>query len=93
MALLAALLTAYIIPWLKQKQNSEKQQNLMFWLKVAVEAAEKYFVGSNRGAEKAAYVRQFLAQRGWRLEEQEAAVLVDSMVWNLLNRDAFISDD
>jgi len=93
LALLAALVTAYLIPWLKQKQCRERQQNLAFWLKAAVEAAEEYFIGHGRGAEKAAYVRQFLAKRGWRLDEQEAAVLINSTVWDLINRYALADDD
>ena len=93
LALLAVVLTAFVLPWLKQKENSERQQNLVFWLKAAVEAAEEYFKGSGRGAEKAAYVQQFLTRRGWNLDEQEAAVLIDSTVWDLLNRRAFVEDD
>lgn len=92
-AVLSALVTVYLVPWLKQKRDSERLQNLAFWLKAAVEAAEEHFVGSGRGTEKAAYVRQFLSGRGWNLSDQEAAILIKSAVWDLINRYSYAVDE
>lgn len=63
-ALVAAVITAFVIPWLKGKIDADKLEKIELWVTVAVEAAEQLYVGSGRGAEKKAYVVQFLQEKG-----------------------------
>ena len=63
-ALVAAVITAFMIPWLKGKIDADKLEKIELWVTVAVEAAEQLYVGSGRGAEKKAYVVQFLQEKG-----------------------------
>ena len=51
-ALVAAVITAFVIPWLKGKIDADKLEEIELWVTVAVEAAEQLYVGSGRGAEK-----------------------------------------
>ena len=43
-ALLGALVTAFVIPWIKRKLSKEDQENLIFWVKIAVSAAQGFDV-------------------------------------------------
>jgi hypothetical protein len=51
-ALVAAIITAIVIPWIKFKTTSEQQDEIKQWVKIAVAAAEQIFVGQGRGEEK-----------------------------------------
>lgn len=75
LALLAAIITGFIVPWIKAKATAEQQQNIRFWVDVAVKAAEQYF-GSGYGEEKKAFVVEWLAQKGFAADDAliEAAV-------------------
>ena len=50
-ALLGALVTAFVIPWIKRKLSKEDQENLIFWVKIAVSAAQQIYYQSS-GAER-----------------------------------------
>jgi hypothetical protein len=85
-ALAVALITAFLIPWMKTKLSASQQEKLVFWLQVAVQSAEEYFRGPGRGEEKAAYVREFLQDKGYDLDDKVITALIDSTVWQLINR-------
>ena len=53
------------------------------WVTVAVEAAEQLYVGSGRGAEKKAYVVQFLQEKGFTLDPDSLDKLIEAAVFNL----------
>ena len=38
-ALLAALVTAFVIPWLKRKTSAQEREDLLRWVEIAVAAA------------------------------------------------------
>jgi hypothetical protein len=76
LGLLAALITAYVLPWIKAKLGAQKYENAMMVTRTLVEAAEQIFKGPGRGAEKVAYVQRQLAARGITFDKDavEAAV-------------------
>ena len=82
-ALVAAVITAFVIPWLKGKIDADKLEKIEMWVTVAVEAAEQLYVGSGRGAEKKAYVVQFLQDRGFTLDPDSLDKLIEAAVFNL----------
>lgn len=85
--LAVALITAFLLPWLKRKISAEKLQALSFWVTVAVEAAEERYAGSpGCGVEKFNYVVSFLQERGYKLDGNAASGLINSAVWELINR-------
>ena len=49
--LLAALLTAFLIPWLKRRTSAQDREELLRWVEIAVAAAEQIW-GSAQGEEK-----------------------------------------
>lgn len=74
-ALLAALITYKVIPWLKSKTTAEQQAALNIAAKTLVFAAEQIY-GEGKGAEKFDFVVMELQKRGFTADPTiiEAAV-------------------
>ena len=75
LALLAALVTYKLIPWIKSKTTAEQQSLLAATVKTLVYAAEQLY-GAGKGAEKLDYVIAELEKRGFTADRAaiEAAV-------------------
>ena len=79
-ALVTALVSAFVIPWLREKYSAQQLERLVLWADIAVAAAEQLY-GDLDGEKKRQYVLDFLSSRGCKLDEQaleqalEAAVL------------------
>lgn len=82
-ALIAAIITAFVIPWIRSKTTAAQFEKIKMWVTVAVEAAEQLYVGSGRGAEKKAYVVQFLQEKGFTLDPDSLDKLIEAAVFNL----------
>ncbi len=54
-----ALITTYLIPWIKSHTDSEKMYSIMRWAHEAVLAAEQIY-GAGTGEEKKKYALEFL---------------------------------
>lgn len=61
-ALAAAVVTAFVIPWIKSKTTAAQREEIEAWVRIAVTAAEQIYKGSGRGEEKKEYVLEFLRQ-------------------------------
>jgi type II secretory pathway pseudopilin PulG len=83
LALIGALITAFLIPWIKNKTGAEKLEQIELWVTVAVEAAEQIYTGSGKGAQKKAYVLEFLNSKGFDLDWEEIDMMIESAVFNL----------
>ena len=75
LALLAALVTYKLIPWIKARTTAEQQSLLTATVKTLVYAAEQLY-GAGKGAEKLDYVISELEKRGFTADRAaiEAAV-------------------
>ena len=75
LALLAAIITAKVIPWIKSKTNVEQQILLEATIRILVTAAEQLY-GAGHGSEKLDYVKAELEKRGFTFDRAaiEAAV-------------------
>jgi hypothetical protein len=82
-ALVTAVITAFVIPWLKGKIDADKLEKIKLWVTVAVEAAEQLYKGSGRGEEKKAYVVKFLKEKGFTLDPDSLDKLIEAAVFNL----------
>ena len=83
LALLAAAITRYVVPWLKSKCTAAQLSNIAYWVQALVAAAEQIFRGQNRGAEKVAWVSQELIKRGYKLDTNEIRALIEEQVYLL----------
>ena len=62
-ALLGAILTAWLIPFIKAHTTAAQHELIKSWVKVAVSAAEQTLTTAT-GKEKKAYVLEFLKEKG-----------------------------
>lgn len=81
--LLVAVVTTFLIPYLKERVDAEKFEKIKAWVKVAVEAAEMIYTGVGRGEEKKAYVLDYLNQKGYKLDSATIDNLIESAVLEL----------
>lgn len=82
-ALIAAVITAIVIPHIKSKTTAQQQAEINAWVKIAVSAAEQIYNGSGRGEEKKAYVLNWLAEHGITLDEARIDALIEAAVYEL----------
>ena len=80
LALVAVLITCYLIPWIKSKTTAQQQAEINAWVKIAVQAAEQLFVGSGQGAVKKAYVLEFLENKGFKIDTAELDKMIEAAV-------------
>ena len=75
-ALLAALVTYRLVPWIKAKTTNEQQAYIRALVKAGVYAAEQIYQTDGMGRMKMEYVKDFLQQHGYdiNITEIEAAV-------------------
>lgn len=73
-ALVAAVITAVVIPYIKSRTTAQQ---------IAVTAAEQIYRGSGRGEEKKAYVLNWLAEHGITLDEDRIDALIEAAVYEL----------
>lgn len=84
-ALVAAIITAIVIPWIKFKTTKEQQDEIKQWVKIAVAAAEQIFVGQGRGEEKKQWVLEFLSKYNLKVDMDAIDALIEAAVWELNN--------
>lgn len=82
-ALVVAVITAFVIPWLKGKIDADKLEQIKLWVTVAVEAAEQLYNGTGSGEEKKAYVVKFLQEKGFTIDPDSLDKLIEAAVFNL----------
>ena len=82
-ALVAAVITAVVIPYIKSRTTAQQQAEINAWVKIAVTAAEQIYRGSGRGEEKKAYVLNWLAEHGITLDEERIDALIEAAVYEL----------
>lgn len=78
--LIAAIITGILVPYIRSRTTAEQQEIINMWVEIAVTAAEQIFVGSGRGAEKKKYVIEFLAKKGFKLDEVSVDAMIESAV-------------
>lgn len=81
--LLALAITGILIPYVKSRTTVQQQQEITAWVKIAVSAAEQIYTGSGKGAEKKAYVLEWLHEHGVSVDESKLDALIESAVYAL----------
>lgn len=81
-ALLAAIVTYKVIPWIKAKTTNEQYAMLEATIRTLVFAAEQIY-GAGRGEDKLNYVIDHLKARGFAVDRAE----IEASVYNYLNGD------
>lgn len=82
-ALVAAVITAVVIPYIKSRTTAQQQAEINAWVKIAVTAAEQIYRGSGRGEEKKEYVINWLREHGITVDEAKLDALIEAAVYEL----------
>lgn len=83
--LIMLIITSVLVPLIKNRIEDEKFGKIMTWVKIAVQAAEMIYKESGMGAEKKAYVLQFLRSKGYSIDEVSLDNMIESAVLELKN--------
>lgn len=81
-ALISALVSAFLIPWLKTKIDANKLQTIKTYVEIGVKAAEQLYAATD-GEEKKGYVINFLAEHGIRFDVSTIDQLIEAAVLQL----------
>lgn len=79
------MITAFLIPYLKEKIGEKRFTEVSRWVSVAVTAAEQIYKGSGRGEEKKAYVLEFLNSKGLTVDMDALDKMIESAVYAMKN--------
>lgn len=82
-ALIAAIITTFLIPWIKSKIDAAKLAQIVEWVGIAVRAAEQIYNESGMGEKKKQYVLDFLADKGFTLDPNSINAMIEAAVKEL----------
>ncbi len=82
-ALIAAIITAFVIPWVKSKTTAAQREEIEAWVRIAVTAAEQIYSGAGKGKEKKEYVLKFLEEKNLKIDEESVDLMIESAVKNM----------
>jgi len=81
-ALIAALISAFLIPWIKRQTSAKDREEMLKWVEIAVAAAEQLFDSTQGEAKKKAVVA-FLEEKGFVFTESEIDSAIEAAVLKL----------
>lgn len=83
-SVIAALVSAYLIPYLKSQTKTKQQEEVLKIVEVAVHAAEQTLKsGTIKKREVTQFVTDWLNERGLKFTEGEVDRLIESAVFNM----------
>lgn len=81
----AALITAYVVPYLKTLRQNKKYKNLFDMVMVGVRAAEQTIKESGQGdckkAEVIMFVSAWMSEHGIKISQDELSQLIEAAVY------------
>ena len=77
--LIGAVISLFLIPWLREKTGAIQQERIEAAVHIAVFAAEKLY-GSGKGAQKLAYAEEYLESRGILLNTREVTARINAAI-------------
>ncbi len=81
-ALIAALISAFLIPWLKRNTSAKDREELLKWVEIAVMAAQQLYHQLD-GAKRKEYVMNFLRKKGYNVLSAEVDSAIEAAVLKL----------
>ena len=81
-----AIITTFVVPYIKSKTTTEQQKKANAYVKIAVTAAEQIYNESRQGDKKKAYVLTWLANHGIVIDEDELDAMIEAAVYELTNK-------
>ena len=81
--LVAAIITAVLIPFIHSTTTAQQRTSLEAWVKIAVAAAEQTYKGNKRGQEKKEAVIVWLEERGIIVDIEAVDQMIEAAVFEL----------
>lgn len=81
-ALVAAVITAIVIPYIKSRTTAQQQAEINAWVEIAVTAAQQLYHQAD-GAARKEYVKDFLAGKGYDVDGEEIDNAIEAAVLRL----------
>lgn len=82
-SLVMAVVSAFLVPYIKQRFDAEKLAKWKNLVEIAVNAAEQIYNTANAGEEKKNYVHAWLVEQGITYDEKTIDVLIEAAVSKL----------
>ena len=82
-ALLAAVVSTFLVPWIKGKVEAQKLEKIVDWVTIAVSAAEQIYNESGMGEKKKQYVLDFLEDKGLTVDINSVDAMIEAAVYGL----------
>ncbi len=79
-ALMAAIITTVLVPYIKGKLTQQQYDRLLEAVRTAVAAAEQLYPQENSGTDKKLYVRRLLSERGYDSFKPEIDAMIEAAV-------------
>lgn len=80
--LIAAIVSAFVIPWIKSKAKNEDTANFLRWVEIAVAAAEQLYESTD-GPAKKLYVLDYLSGKGITMDAADIENAIEAAVIKL----------
>lgn len=80
--LLSAVVTVFLVPWIKRQTSAKDREELLKWVEIAVAAAEQLF-DSAQGEDKKQAVMEFLRKKDLVFSEAEIDTVIEAAVLKL----------
>ena len=81
-ALAVAIITAFVIPWVKSKTTEQEREDLLVWVDIAVAAAQQLYHKLN-GSERLEYALSMLEEKGFDVDDGAVRDAVEAAVLKL----------
>lgn len=81
-ALAVAIITAFVLPWIKGRTTAQEREELLAWVDIAVAAAQQLF-HDQEGHVRLNYALEFLADKGYKADDLAIREAVEAAVLKL----------
>ena len=81
-ALTVAIISAFVIPWIKSRTTAQEREELLAWVDIAVAAAQQLY-HDQEGHVRLNYALEFLADQGYKVDDLTVRDAVEAAVLKL----------
>ena len=81
-ALAVAIITVFVIPWIKSRTTAQEREELLAWVDIAVAAAQQLFYADS-GKARLAYALSILESKGFDINDDTVCDAVEAAVLKL----------
>ena len=87
LSICTVVITAYVVPFIKQKISDKKYEKLVHFIQTAVEAAEQEIKEPGQGKEKkdrvVMYAKDYLNEHGINISSEQLNDLIEALVYEM----------